>query len=53
MRCTLCGGQLTLVERWDSYACLTCRFWLEDACDCVEDCGFKGRPDRPPKRLKP
>lgn len=46
-RCSTCGRNAVLIERFDAYACFSCDDWLEKACSDPQ-CEFcNHRPDRP------
>ena len=51
-RCPVCNAPTVRVERYDAYACMACRKWIEAACD-EDTCDLcRGRPVEPP-RLEP
>lgn len=46
----LCQGcrDATYIEKYDSYACLTCNEWVEPLCTCQDgECPFEKRPMYP------
>ncbi len=45
-----CGEVGTCIWRWDTYACMSCKKWLEPACGCdPEECMYAERPEAPPE----
>jgi len=49
--CDWCGDPLTLIERLDTYACMTCNRWTEDKCQ-DKTCGFCNDRPKTPREIK-
>lgn len=46
-RCAVCNAPTVRVARYDAYACMVCRRWIEAACDedtCDLCCGRPAEP---------
>lgn len=47
--CEFCREERSYNHTFDAGFCKSCDIWLEPDCGCLEEeeCGFKGRPDKP------